>query len=170
MNQGEHALSAISAREFAIQAHADQLYGTEPYVVHLDAVAAIAAAYGETVTIIAYLHDVVEDTPIQIEQIHEMFGDLVADCVALLTDAAGATRKERKTKTYAKLAEVRGRLELALVVKVADRLANVRACINNNKQDLLAVYRDEQRIFKASAYRTNLCDELWQSLDLLLDD
>ena len=36
-----------NARGFAIDAHADQLYGSKPYSVHLDAVAAIAAPYGE---------------------------------------------------------------------------------------------------------------------------
>jgi (p)ppGpp synthase/HD superfamily hydrolase len=156
------------ARTFAIAAHGKQQYGNHPYVVHLDAVAAIAAAYGEMAQTVAYLHDVVEDTPITLEEVRTHFGELVAGCVALLTDEAGATRKERKAKTYAKLAKVYGSLQLALIVKAADRLANVQACIADNKQDLLAVYRAEHVIFRPAAYRPGLCDEIWQQLDQLL--
>lgn len=156
------------ARTFAINAHGSQQYGNHPYVVHLDAVAAIASAYGETAQTVAYLHDVVEDTAVTLKEVRSIFGELVAGCVALLTDEAGVTRKERKAKTYAKLAGVSGPLQLALIVKVADRLANVQACIADNKQDLLAVYRAEHKVFRPAAYRPGLCDDIWQQLDKVL--
>lgn len=158
----------IDARTFALNAPGSQKYGTQPYVVHLDAVAAIAATYGEAAQTVAYLHDVVEDTPVSLEEVRIHFGELVEGCVALLTDEAGATRKERKAKTYAKLTSVSGPLQLALIVKVADRLANVQACIADDKQDLLAVYHAEHVIFRPAAYRPGLCDEIWQQLDQLL--
>lgn len=158
------------ARVFAITAHGEQKYGDRPYAFHLDAVAALLAPYGEKAQAIGYLHDVVEDTNVRTEELHSHFGEQVAACVALLTDQPGANRKERKAKTYARLAEVRGPTELALVVKAADRLANVRACVDDRKRDLWEVYRGEHAVFRAAAYRTGLCEPLWTELDQLLTD
>jgi (p)ppGpp synthase/HD superfamily hydrolase len=161
-------MSVAEAREFAVNAHAGQRYGQHPYSVHLDAVAGIAAPFGDTAQIVAYLHDTVEDTTVTLEQIRERFGAAVADCVSLLTDAPGANRKERKAKTYARLAEVTGAAELALLVKVADRLANVRASARDGNAGLLGMYRGEQAAFRAAAYRAGQCDALWDELERLL--
>lgn len=156
------------ARSFAILAHGEQQYGDQPYSYHLDAVAAIAAPYGEEATVVAYLHDTVEDTGVILAEIEEKFGSIIAACVRLLTDEPGADRKVRKAKTYAKLAQVSGPMELALLVKVADRLANVRACVQDRKEELWELYRSEHSVFKQSAYRPSLCDPLWVELDQLL--
>jgi (p)ppGpp synthase/HD superfamily hydrolase len=104
------------ARSFAIASHAEQKYGDHPYSFHLDEVAALAAPFGEEAVVIAYLHDTVEDTGATIEEIEDRFGTAIAACVSLLTDEPGANRKERKAKTYAKLAAVQGANELALLV------------------------------------------------------
>lgn len=157
-----------TARTFAIAAHGNQRYGEHPYAVHLDAVAELLASFGEDAVRIGYLHDVVEDTEIALDRVRAEFGDVVACCVALLSDEAGENRNERKAKTYAKLARVGPALELALTVKTADRLANVRACIADGKADLLTVYRSEHPAFRGAAYRPGLCDRLWRELDLLL--
>lgn len=158
------------ARMFAIQAHADQRYGDHPYVVHLDAVAVLVEPYGEMAVTVAYLHDAVEDTAVSLAQLEQVFGAAVAACVAVLTDAAGATRAERKSKTYAKMAQLTGEVELALLVKVADRLANVRACVQDGRTALWSVYQSEHAAFKAAAYRVGQCDTLWSVLDGLLSD
>lgn len=153
------------ARDFAVTAHSDQKYGNHPYVVHLDAVAEIASHYGETAQIVSYLHDVVEDTPVTSTEVRDNFGDLVAECVSLLTDEPGSNRKERKAKTYQKLAQVAGTSELSLIVKAADRLANVRACINDKNLSLLEMYRSEQQAFQQAAYRVGLCEPIWSELE-----
>ncbi len=62
--------------------------------------------------------------------------------------AISANLKERKAKTYAKLAQVQRALELALVVKAADRLANVRACVADHNNALLQVYGGEHTVFR----------------------
>jgi (p)ppGpp synthase/HD superfamily hydrolase len=159
-----------AARAFAVNAHGDQKYGDRPYAYHLDAVVALLEPYGEEAQVVGYLHDVVEDTATSAAELQARFGDHVAACVALLTDQPGANRKERKAKTYAKLAEVRGPTELALVVKAADRLANVRACIADRKRGLWEVYRDEHAAFRGAAHRAGLCDPLWSELDRSLTD
>jgi guanosine-3',5'-bis(diphosphate) 3'-pyrophosphohydrolase len=162
------ATTLDQARSFAVAAHGEQKYGDHPYSYHLDAVAAIAAPYGETAAVVAYLHDTVEDTRATLGDIDVQFGSVVAGCVALLTDEPGANRKERKAKTYAKLAEVSGPAELALLVKVADRLANVRSCVLDRKASLWDLYRSEQPAFRQAAYRPGLCESLWVELDSLL--
>lgn len=148
------------ARAFAIEVHGNQLYGGRPYSFHLDQVADIASHYGPEAEILAYLHDTVEDTSATLDEVRDRFGSFIADCVALLTDQPGANRKERKAKTYAKLAEVHDERQLALIVKAADRLANVRACVASGNERLLGVYRQEHGAFKQVAYRPGLCDVL----------
>jgi (p)ppGpp synthase/HD superfamily hydrolase len=76
-----------------------------------------------------YLHDVVKDTDATLDEVAELFGPLIAACVGILTDEPGEDRKARKVKPHQKMARVTGALELVLVVKAADRLANMEACI-----------------------------------------
>lgn len=159
--------SPAEARSFALAAHGDQKYGERPYAYHLDRVAALAVPYGDDAVVIAYLHDTVEDTTVTLAEVESRFGEHVAGCVALLTDVPGPNRKARKELTYARLAEVHGPLETALIVKAADRLANVRACVEDGKEELWAVYRDEHPHFRAAAYRPKKCEPLWTELDVL---
>ncbi len=156
------------ARAFAVAAHGAQRYGEHPYAHHLDAVAEIVRPFGESAVVAAYLHDTVEDTQATLDDIESRFGAHVAACVALLTDQPGANRQERKARTYAKLAQVSGVLESALVVKAADRLANVRACVRDGNTRLLGVYRGEHDAFRRAAHRQDLCEPLWSELDTLL--
>ena len=90
----------------------------------------------------------VEDTDVSIEDIKVEFGVFIADCISILTDEIGKNRQERKIKTYAKMAKVSGKLELALVVKAADRLANLTACFSDNNIHLLNMYKQEHEVFK----------------------
>ncbi|MCI5208652.1 MAG: HD domain-containing protein [Candidatus Electrothrix sp. ATG2] len=157
-------LLKVKARKFALKHHGEQKYGDHPYKVHLDAVAELVQQYGETAVILAYLHDVVEDTEINRNDIKKEFSEFIADCVAVLTDEPGKNRKERKKKTYQKMAQVSGEAEIALIVKAADRLANIRACIADRKERLLTIYKEEHPVFKKAVYRPGLCDEIWLEL------
>jgi len=159
-----------AAREFAIGFHGDQKYGTRPYSFHLDSVASIAEPYGELARTVAYLHDTVEDTQCSLDAIRERFGDLAARCVAILTDEPGEGRKERKRKTYAKMAGVSGDETTALIVKAADRLANLRASIEDKDARLIGIYRSEHSAFRKAAFRPGVCDELWAELDRLSEE
>lgn len=62
------------ARKFAVEAHGDQRYGDEPYVVHLDHVLAVLQRFGiegEDILVAGLLHDTIEDTNVTQEQIAE---------------------------------------------------------------------------------------------------
>jgi len=153
------------AIEFATKAHGGQTYGTnEPYTAHLATVAGIVAG-DEVAEIVAWLHDAVEDTPATLRGIETHFGLFVAECVALLTDEPGINRKERKTKSHAKLARVQLQHYTALRVKAADRVANVEACVAKGNTSMLSMYRREQEAFKVAAYRSGLCDDLWKRIE-----
>ena len=156
------------ARAFAVEAHGAQRYGEHPYAYHLDAVAELARPYGTEARVVAYLHDVAEDTAVELERVREAFGELVAQCVALVTDAPGANRAERKALTNAKLAKVEGPARLALVVKAADRLANLHMCVASGSTSKLEMYRGEHAAFRAAAYRPGLCDDLWSEINRIL--
>src|SRR6185369_14989980 len=102
------------------------------------------------------------------QTVRQEFGDRVADCVALVTDEAGVNRKERKARTNEKLSRISGEHELALVVKAADRLANLRMSAGDRSGSKLDMYLREHSTFRQAAYRAGLCDELWQEMDRIL--
>lgn len=156
------------ARKFALERHGNQKYGKLPYSAHLDEVAEISSPYGSKATVIAYLHDVVEDTETTLVEINAVFGQFISDRVSILTDESGANRKERKLKTYEKMSAVTGREELALLVKAADRLANLRAP-NAQNNNMLTLYKSEHAIFKESVYRRNLCEPIWDEIEQIIN-
>ena len=165
---------AVEARRFAESAHGKQKYGSRPYLYHLDQVYDLAKDYGPYpfTLAVAYLHDVVEDTGVSLGVIEERFGGIVADNVELVTDSPGDSRKEKKEKTNAKLAQVsaeKSYLQAALIVKACDRLANVLNCLENNPKKL-EMYRKEHKAFRKAAHRPGLCDEIWEQLDEALED
>ena len=154
------------ARDFAIRAHGDQKYGSEPYVAHLDAVVAVLNEFGysgDEYVCSGYLHDCIEDTYILREDISKNFNDEIADIVFAVTDEEGKNRHERHVKTYPKIAAN----AKATIVKLADRIANVRHSIDtNNKVDM---YKKEHAGFKQALYKQEN-EQFWRVLDFLLRD
>lgn len=72
-----------------------------------------------------FLHDVVEDTDVSIEEINEKFGDVVAQLVSCQTEDKSKTWQERKDHTMEFLAKnTSKRIEICVL---ADKLANVRS-------------------------------------------
>lgn len=155
----------IEAREYAIKAHGNQKYSSyRPYVYHLDQVVEILDTYkyNDTIKIIAYLHDVIEDTHITVGKIIEKFGTFVGVCVSLLTDnMIIRKRSKRKKAFYKKISNVDKQHEIVLIVKAADRLANMK---NKEKLDM---YKKEYNDFKNAVYRPGLCDDIWKELNEL---
>ena len=169
-----------NARELARQAHGDQMYGGEPYIKHLDDVVAILREYGvndEDTIAAGYLHDTLEDTPLGFGEMARLFGLQVAGMVELVTDVHGPNRKTRKQFTLAKIKRhVRDHLggergygdwvKGAALVKLADRIANVRASRATN-QRLWLMYRKEQSSFREALFVEGWADTMWAELDRL---
>ena len=180
------------ALAIAEAAHAGQSYGDRPYMDHVRTVAGFCVRWGEDAQVIALLHDVVEDTAVTLDNVGAVFGRHVEECVALVSDPPAGTRAERKAAMCARLAAAGEAHHDALVVKVADRLANVAACHASEEAALVAAlnadpreppkvnpdlarsrnklarYRQEHPAFRRAAYRPGLCDDLWEQLDALI--
>ncbi len=89
----------------ARQAHAGQLRngsGGMPYIQHPLTVAELLAGQGcsETVLAAGLLHDVVEESEIEVEEIRLRFGDGVAELVAALTDAEEIESYQRRKDVH----------------------------------------------------------------------
>jgi GTP pyrophosphokinase len=166
---------------FALAAHAGHFRkGTEtPYASHLLAVASIVIDYGgnEDEAIAALLHDSVEDSGIDPEQIRARFGDEVADIVVACTDSLGEDRDD-KNKWRLRKETYLEKLETApapvLLVSAADKLHNVRSIVKDlraighkvwarfkgDKDGSLWYYKTLVMTFEARGEHRTLVDEL----------
>ena len=136
------------ARVYATAAHAAvgqmRKYTDEPYIVHPIRVGDIVDKFGGTDEMIsaAYLHDVVEDTGVSIEDILDMFGSVVAVIVDGLTDVSkpeDGNRAVRKAMDRQHSADATWAVQF---VKCADIIDNA-ADIGDNDPSFNVVYRKE---------------------------
>lgn len=94
------------AREFATEAHSAidhrRKYTNQPYIEHPLAVAELVRSVPHTEEMIAaaLLHDVVEDTPVMIDEIREEFGSQVAELVDWLTDVSRQSDGNRRVRKH----------------------------------------------------------------------
>lgn len=105
-------------------------YSDEPYIVHPEAVARTVASVTEDVAVIAaaWLHDVVEDTPITIDQIVEEFGDDVATLVLEVTNVSrkeDGNRARRKEIDRLHVAKAQPRAKTIKLADVIDNLSDI---------------------------------------------
>ena len=127
------------ALEFATKAHGAQMrkYSDEPYIEHPKRVAEIVRSVPHTPAMIcaAYLHDVVEDTEVEIEEIELKFGKQVALLVQELTDEymkvnyPHLNRKARKEKEVERQAKMS---KEAKTIKLADVIDNTPDIVEND--------------------------------------
>lgn len=128
------------ALAFARQAHEGQerKFTGEPYIEHPIRLAKMVKTVPHTEAMVcaAYLHDVVEDTPVNHQEIKQRFGSEVARLVFELTDEfikekyPGLNRQERKKRETARQATIS--IE-AKTIKLADVIDNTRDIIKNDK-------------------------------------
>ena len=149
-------------REFAIKAHGTQMYGDDPYAVHLFAVAEVLVDFGYTDDkwqAAAWLHDTVEDCDVTVEALEKMFGFDVADLVWAVT-GEGKNRREKQGNIIAKLHVCKE----ACVLKLADRIANLEAAIKEgNKAGKMAMYYNELAAFE-KVVKKHVPAEMWNRL------
>jgi (p)ppGpp synthase/HD superfamily hydrolase len=118
------------AMETAESAHAGQIRngsGGRPYIEHPLAVAELLAEHDfpDPVLAAALLHDVVEESEIEVEEIRRRFGAEVGDLVEALTDAEEIESYGRRKQVHR--AEVEAAGSEALAIYAADKLSNIRA-------------------------------------------
>lgn len=123
----------VDAYKLAEEAHKGQPRkndGITPYITHPVAVANILASYGaDDETIVAgYLHDVVEDTKVALEEVREKFGDKIAFLVDGVTKVPKGKFKEGDVcykDTYSKVRHYSVEDKRVLMIKLADRIHNI---------------------------------------------
>jgi GTP diphosphokinase / guanosine-3',5'-bis(diphosphate) 3'-diphosphatase len=117
---------------YSEQAHDGQVRRTgQPYVTHPLAVAGILAdmRMDHQSLVAALLHDVIEDTGISKEALAQQFGASVAelvDGVSKLSQFETASRAEAQAENFQKMAMAMARDIRVILVKLADRLHNMR--------------------------------------------
>ena len=121
-----------AAYQFALKSHGDQKRRSGvPYILHPVSVAYILVELGmDTESIVAsLLHDVVEDTPVGLEEIKKLFGIEVAnltDGVTKLGRIPYSSREEQQAENLRKMLIAMADDIRVIIIKLADRLHNMR--------------------------------------------
>jgi hypothetical protein len=122
------------AKAFAIAAHRRidhrRKYNQQPYEVHLKAVAELVATVSDDAEMLAaaWLHDIVEDTEVTLEQLDDSFGPAVARLVYELTDVSrpgDGNRAARKAIDRQHLAQASPRAQTVKLADLCDNAADI---------------------------------------------
>jgi len=169
---------AAEAARFAAEAHKGQRYGDLPYTEHLRMVHEVVDGYllpgdsfREEGVAAAWLHDVLEDTPVGQADLSDAFGPVITDIVWRCT-GIGPNRKARQAAILSKLTPTPDEPEwapTARLVKVADRVSNVAQCRVTGDDRRLRMYRKESRAFAEALHVPGEWDPLWAGLFDLFD-
>ena len=152
-----------AAYVMAMQAHGGQCRDNgDPYITHPVAVADILAGYrldvGSIVT--ALLHDVVEDTGIKLSEIEARFGKPVAglvDGVTKLTKLELKAERSKQAENFRKLVLAISQDIRVLLVKLADRLHNMRTlCFVGSLERRQRIARETMEIYAPLAERIGM--------------
>ena len=162
------------AYEFAEQAHHGQVRKSgEPYILHPLAVADIVVNMQmDTLSIIAaLLHDVVEDTTVSLEQIRERFGDtcaLLVDGLTKLERIQFRSKEEQQNENYRKMFIAMARDIRVIVIKLADRLHNMRTLKYQSEESQRRISYETLEIFCPIAHRLGISAIKWEMEDIAL--
>jgi GTP pyrophosphokinase len=157
---------------FACERHADQRRRSgEDFVTHPLEVAKICAGLRlDTETLCAaLLHDTVEDTSASIEDVTEVFGDEITTLVDGVTKLTGITfqsRDESQAENYRKMMVAMATDIRVILIKLADRLHNMRTLSALAKQKQLEKARETLEIYAPLAHRLGIHAIKWELEDL----
>ncbi len=152
------------AYEFAALAHKDaRRKSGEPYIFHPIAVAIIVAqeiGMGATSITSALLHDVVEDTDYTVEYISKEFGPKVARVVKGLTKLSSIDFQNSiesiQAENYRKIVNTMSEDIRVILVKLADRLHNMRTLESMAHHKQLKIASETVSFYAPLAYRLGL--------------
>ena len=161
-----------AAYELAAEAHSGQTRASgEPYISHAIEVATILANLGlDTASLVsALVHDVVEDTAVSIQAIREVLGDEVAaivDGVTKIGRVRFRSNTEQQVENYRKLLLSMARDARVILVKLADRLHNMRTLQHLPPEKQKPIARETREIYAPLAHRLGMAAIKWELEDL----
>jgi GTP pyrophosphokinase len=160
------------AFDLARAAHSEQVRRSgEPYITHPLGVALILADLGlDDVTIAAaLLHDAVEDTSVTVEAIERQLGSEVAaivDGVTKLDRLQFDSKEEQQAATLRKMLVAMAKDIRVLLIKLADRLHNMRTIASLPEFKQRRIAQETLDIYAPLAHRLGIADMKWQLEDL----
>lgn len=160
--QSEEVEEIIKAFKTAEAAHADQKRSSgEPYIIHPVAVAFILLNFGMDFQSIvaALLHDTVEDTSISLSEVSSLFGKEIAalvDGVTKLEKIPLHTEQEQQAENLRKMLLAMSEDIRVIIVKLADRLHNIRTLDFVEEQKRRDKARETLEIYAPIAHRLGI--------------
>jgi GTP diphosphokinase / guanosine-3',5'-bis(diphosphate) 3'-diphosphatase len=162
----------VRAFRFAAAAHeGQQRRSGEPFIMHPVGVATICAdlRLDEQTIAAALLHDVVEDTGTDLAAVREEFGDEVAqlvDGVTKLTRVQFQSREQAEAENYRKMVVAMAEDVRVILVKLADRLHNLRTIEYLGRQKQIQKSKEAIEVYAPLAHRLGIHALKWELEDL----
>lgn len=160
------------AYDFAAKAHEGQLrISGEPYITHPFAVSLILANLGldDTTIAAALLHDVVEDTKVELKDIRANFNEeiaLLVDGVTKLSRIEYYSKEERQVENYRKMFLAMAKDVRVILIKLADRLHNMRTLKYQSFWKQREIAQETLEIFSPLSSRLGIFKFKWELEDL----
>jgi GTP pyrophosphokinase len=157
---------------YACAHHGDQRRRSgEEFISHPVGVAKICAGMRlDTETLCAaLLHDTVEDTSASLEEVNDAFGEEIASLVDGVTKLTGLTfqsRDEAQAENYRKMMVAMATDIRVILIKLADRLHNMRTIAGLPKQKQIEKARETIDIYAPIAHRLGIHAIKWELEDL----
>jgi GTP pyrophosphokinase len=163
------------AFDFAARAHdGQQRRSGEDFILHPYAVATICAELhlDEQTIAAALLHDVVEDTDAELDDVRGEFGEDVTrlvDGVTKLTRVQFQSREQAEAENYRKMIVAMAQDVRVILIKLADRLHNLREIEYLGRQKQLQKARETLEVYAPLAHRLGIHSLKWQLEDLAFE-
>jgi len=160
------------AFEFAYNLHEGQKRASgEPYICHPVAVAGLLRDLGGDSAMVAagFLHDIVEDTDTTLEELEQQFGEEVRHLVEGVTKLSKfnfESKTERQAENFRRMFLAMAQDIRVIVVKLADRLHNMRTLEHLPAEKQRRIARETMEIFAPLANRLGIGRVKWELEDL----
>lgn len=162
------------AYDFADQAHMGQIRKSgEPYILHPLAVADIVLdMHLDVISIVtALLHDVVEDTTVDLQTVRDKFGEtcaMLVDGLTKLEKIRFQSREEQQNENYRKMFVAMAQDIRVIIIKLADRLHNMRTLKYQSEESQRRIAYETLEIFCPIAHRLGISAIKWEMEDIAL--